>query len=124
VYSVVFYQTRGGDAPVQDFLSRLHAKTKIKTLRWLELLEKEGPRLKRPYADYVSDKLYELRIRLASDHIRILYAFFDKQKIVLLHSFRKRDQKLRDMDIRMAKQRYDDFMIRYANKELEFDHEI
>ena len=42
---------------------------------YLSLLEKQGPNLKRPYADIVRGKIRELRIHYSSNQFRILYFF-------------------------------------------------
>ena len=81
---------------------------------WIDLLEQQGPSLKRPYADKVQDKLYELRIRLGSDNIRILYFFFVKGKIILLHGFRKKEWEIKRSDLELAEKRMHDFVERYG----------
>jgi len=45
------YQTPGGDYPAADFLKELPVKVRAKAAAWINLLQKEGPNLKRPYAD-------------------------------------------------------------------------
>ena len=50
MYETVFYQAPRGDYPVLDFIKTLDKKARAKIYRYIELLEKEGPNLLRPYA--------------------------------------------------------------------------
>jgi phage-related protein len=114
VYRAVFYWDQRGRIPVQEFIECLPVKTRQKIAAWIALLEQEGPSLRRPYADKVRDKLYELRIRLGYDNIRILYFFFLRNKIVLVHVFRKKDWEIGGTDLEIAEGRMRDFMDRHA----------
>ncbi len=84
--SVVYYTDVRGNAPVPQFLLTLDKGDQQKALAYISYLEEQGEDLRRPIADYLGNKLYELRPR----HIRILYAFFDKQYAIILHAFRKK----------------------------------
>ncbi len=94
MYEAVFYQTPRGEYPVLDFIKALDKKTRAKIYRYIELLEKEGPNLLRPYADHVRGKIRELRVRFSSTNVRIFYFFFLEDNIVLLHAFKKKTQEL------------------------------
>ena len=113
MYQAVFYWDERARVPVRDLIESLPEKIRQKIAAWIELLEQEGPSLKRPYADKVQDKLYELRIRLGSDNIRILYFFFVKDKIILLHGFRKKEWEIKRSDLELAERRMRDFIERY-----------
>ena len=114
MYQAVFYWDERARVPVRDLIESLPEKIRQKIAAWIELLEQEGPSLKRPYADKVQDKLYELRIRLGSDNIRILYFFFVKDKIILLHGFRKKEWEIKRSDLELAERRMHDFIERYG----------
>ncbi len=73
MYEITFYWNERGDEPVREFLNSLPEKTQQKINIWINLLKAEGPALRRPYADKIKDKLYELRVRQGSDQTRILY---------------------------------------------------
>ena len=62
MYSVEFYQTPGGHYPARDFLTGLQVKVRAKAAKWLQLLQEEGPDMKRPYADLLRDGIRELRV--------------------------------------------------------------
>lgn len=94
MYETIFYQAPRGDYPVLDFINTLDTKTRAKIFRYIELLEKEGPNLIRPYADHVRGKIKELRVRFSFTNARVFYFFFLGDKIVLLHAFRKKTREL------------------------------
>ena len=113
MYQAIFYWDERGEVPVRNLMESLPDKMRQKIAAWIELLEQEGPSLRRPYADKVQEKLYELRVRLGSDNIRVLYFFFLKDKIILLHGFRKKDWKIGRNDLNIAERRMHDFIGRY-----------
>ena len=119
MYKIKFYATRRGDYPVKDFIQHLDKKSRAKTLRYIELLEKEGPDLLRPYADCVKEKIRELRVKISSGNIRIFYFFFIERNIILLHVFKKKTQKLPEAEIEHAKKNMIDFISRYKKGEFE-----
>ena len=120
-FQTLFYRDERGREPVRELLQSLPIKTRAKIGSWIAHLENEGPFLRRPYADKLTGKLYELRIRFSTDHIRILYYFFLKDKIILLHAFRKKDWAIDRRDLEMAERRMNEFTRRYEEGELDFE---
>ena len=102
MYEIIFYQTPRGNYPVRDFIKTLDGKSRAKVYRVLGLLEKEGPDLPRPYADHVKGKIREVRVRFSSTNVRIFYFFFLRNKIVLLHAFKKKTQGIPAREIGQA----------------------
>lgn len=113
MYNLVFYTTERGDSPVDDFLDELDKKSRAKVAAHLSLLEKQGPHLKRPYADVVRGKIRELRIHQGSNQYRILYFFQVRDQIVLTHAFSKKTQQLKETDIKLAERRMEDWLRRF-----------
>ena len=113
MYEILYYWTARGEQPVKEFICFLQDKTRQKIQRSLLLLSSQGPFLKRPYADKVAGALYELRIRLGVDQMRVLYAFVFKNQILLLHIFRKKTDAIAPRDIELAERRLKDFWERY-----------
>lgn len=105
---ILFYiDTAGGD-PVSEEIEKLVPQDRRKVAAYIALLRQEGEELRRPVADYVGDKLYELR---PGPH-RVLYFFFLKENAVLLHLFRKRSDRLPDWEKRVALNRMADLIRR------------
>jgi phage-related protein len=113
LYQILFYSTERGDSPIDDFLNELDKKSKAKVEAYLSYLAEEGPNLKRPYADHVRGKIRELRIHHRSNQYRILYFFFLRDQIVLVHAFSKKTQQLKESDIALAERRMEDWIGRH-----------
>ncbi len=112
MHRIVFYTTEGDDSPIDDFLDKLDVKSRAKVEAYLSLLAEHGPNLKRPYADHVRGKIRELRIHYSSNQYRILYFFYQKDSIVLVHAFAKKTMQLKTGDIELAERRMHDWIKR------------
>ena len=66
-------------------------KARLKCLAKIERLKQEGHQLRRPEADLLRDKIYELRASLQGIHYRILYFFHGNVAAVLSHGIIKED---------------------------------
>ena len=115
MYSLVLYTTERGDSPIDEFLDGLDKKSRAKVAAHLSLLEEQGPNLKRPYADIVRGKIRELRIRYSSNQYRILFFFYVRDQIVLLHAFSKKSQQLKEKDIELSERRMEDWIRRFTS---------
>jgi hypothetical protein len=67
-----------------------------------------GHELRRPEADLLRDRLYELRIGLQGIHYRILYFFHGSNEAVLAHGIIK-ERAVRPQDIERALERRKEF---------------
>ena len=70
----------------------------------LQDLERMGPDLKRPGADYLTDGIYELRFSSLRTEYRILY-FFDREEVVLTNAFAKKTAKVPRGELERARAR-------------------
>ena len=114
MYQIIYYKTERGVSPIDHFWGDLDKKARAKVEAFLFLLEKEGPHLKRPYADLVRGKIRELRIPYRSNQYRILYFFYHKGQIVLVHAFTKKNRQIRQKDIALARNRMKDWIRRHS----------
>jgi len=89
---VVFFKDKKGAAPVLVWLDTIPEKAKFKCLAKIERLAEEGHDLRRPEADLLRDKIYELRASLQGIHYRILYFFHGNVAAVLSHGIIKEDR--------------------------------
>lgn len=110
---VVYYVDAKGRCPVVEGLSRLTEVEQKKILAYVSLLEERGEELRRPMADYVGDKLYELRPKAH----RVLYFFMLKDHAVIVHLFRKKTDRLPEFEKKVALSRMHDFLRRYRREE-------
>lgn len=105
---VLYYLDSRGQNPVLRAIQKLGPQEHRKVVAHVFLLQQRGEDLRRPVADYVGDKLYELR---PGAH-RVLYFFFLRDNAVLLHLFRKKSDRLSDAEKRVALSRMADLISR------------
>ena len=117
-WRILYYESRKGHCPVQEFISTQKTRQRAKIMNWIELLESEGPQLPRPYADLLEDGIHELRIKISGDQIRILYFFCFRHFIVLTHTFPKHTERVAPSEIAYAQKCRADFMARYDEETL------
>ena len=86
---VVFFQDDNETVPVLDWLEGLPSKVQDKCVVKIQRLAMLGYELRRPEADFLRDKIYELRIGRQGMNYRILYFFHQDQAAVLSHGLIK-----------------------------------
>jgi phage-related protein len=86
---LIFFKDDDGSVPIVDWLSELPPKARAKCRVKMERLAELGHELRRPEADLLRDKIYELRIRLQGINYRILYFFHRRAIAVLSHGIVK-----------------------------------
>ena len=72
-----------------------------------------GNNLPRPFADYLKEGIYELRVKLSGDETRTLYFFCFEEYIILTHCFLKKTDRIPKTEIKRALKYKDDFLRRY-----------
>lgn len=107
-YRLLFYEADDGECPGNVFLEDAPPKARGKMLRWLELLEQQGPQLLRPYADIVQGKIRELRTEHSGVQYRLLY-FFWGRRVVVTHGFVKKTMAVPEAEISRAIRAMHDF---------------
>lgn len=90
--TVVFFRDKDGSVPVLDWLRVLPSKVRTKCGLRIDRLEAEGHELRRPEADFLRDKIYELRIGFQGVNYRILYFFHGEVAAVLSHGIVKESE--------------------------------
>jgi hypothetical protein len=64
-WKVIYYKTNGGESSVEEFIESRSIENQIKLAAIIEYLEEKGINLPRPYSDYLTEGIYELRIKLS-----------------------------------------------------------
>lgn len=72
-FEVQFYEKASGEIPVENFLCSLDKKTRAKLAGLILILEEKGNLLREPYSKYNEDGIFELRGKVGSDAVRVLY---------------------------------------------------
>ena len=86
---LIFYQDADGSAPVLEWLRTIPPKARDKCRVKLGRLAEMGHELRRPEADMLRDKIYELRASLNGVHYRILYFFHGTIAAIIAHGIVK-----------------------------------
>ena len=116
-FEVKFYDKPDGEKPAKEFLENLEHKIRAKMLRLIDLLEKNGNELRRPYSAHLDDGIFELRATVGSNTTRILYFFFIEHQIILTHGFIKKTDEVPPNEITKAKNYRAEFLNREENKQ-------
>ncbi|MCD4813158.1 type II toxin-antitoxin system RelE/ParE family toxin [bacterium] len=101
VRSVGFYRFKN-HCPVEDFLETLPAKTAKKVVWVLNLIE-DLPVIPRQYFKKLTATkgIWECRIKVGNNIYRV-FAFWDRNNVILTHGIMKKTQKLSKQEIHRA----------------------
>jgi len=113
---VKYYPNRRGNYPVRDFIEQLDKESQAKVYSYITLLQEKRYRLSYPYVGKGGEGIWYLRPKTKAGQVRIFYFFF-KRDPILLHSFKKKTQKIPKQEIKTAQARMDDFKVRYERGE-------
>jgi len=100
--SAFFYRTEAGGEPVREWLKTLTKEEKKVIGEDIKTCELGWP-IGMPVARALGDGLHEVRTKLPGNRIsRVIFYVDTKQRMVLLHGFIKKAQKLPDEDFELA----------------------
>jgi len=114
---IIFYRTDSGKCPVEEFLDSLNAKEAQK-VTWVLRLVEELPRVPSQYFKKLAntDDIWEVRVILSGNIIRILGFWDGSNLVVLTHGFHKKTQKTPLQAIKLAEARKRDYLQRRCKK--------
>lgn len=89
---------------VEAFLDTLPKKLQAKAYWTMTLLQKTGSKLQQPHCKSVKGctGLYELRVKFASDIVRLFYFEYNQRTYVITSGYVKKQQKLNKRKIERA----------------------
>jgi len=93
------------DKSVEKETLELPPKILAKMLHIFELIEMSGAQLGEPYTKPLNDGLFEVRAKAQEGIGRSVYCYQKRQKIIILHSFVKKDHKTPKRDLEIALKR-------------------
>ncbi len=115
-WKIELYENARGEKPVEKFLESLDTKANLKIERAFELLESFGTVGGFPHVKKLTGTdLWEYRI-LGADNIRILYIAITGKTFLILHGFKKQKQKTPTKEIKIAKDRLQEYILRKSKK--------
>lgn len=103
--ATVFFKTASGKSPVMDYVNKQDVAAQIAILSDIEALAEEFPNVVHIDIKHLVGKVWEIRTKddRGVQH-RVLYAVL-KRDLVLLHAFKKKEQKTRREHIDLALKR-------------------
>ena len=111
-FEIIFYEDADGTEPAKEFILNLDVKMRAKMIRTIEMLKKNGNKLREPESKPLDDGIMALRAKVGSDISRVLYFFIIGKKAVLTNGFIKKTQKTPKSEIERAKRYRDDYLSR------------
>lgn len=98
---IILFAEKDGTCPLLEWMDHLPPKAQDKCYVKVERLAEKGHELRRPEADLLRDKIYELRVIHQGIQYRILY-FFHEAVCVISHGFIKKQAEVPDTEIDLA----------------------
>ena len=119
MYNIEIYEDKNGRSEVVEYIKSLQKKndkdSKIKfnkIVAYIRLLREHGLSLGTPYIKHLDTEIWELRPL----RDRILFAYWDNNKFILLSYFMKQTQKTPPREIEKAKKLLKDYKNRSEEK--------
>jgi len=90
----------------KEEINALSLKMRAKLEHILNLLQEYGPSyVHEPYVKHLQDKLWEIRLKDKDGIARVIYILANKRRIILLHAFIKKTQKIPKKALEIALKR-------------------
>src|SRR5438874_12894806 len=109
-WTLEYYVDESGSIPVRDFLRGLDKKTYARFLWSFEQVRLRNVQAREPLVRHLEGKIWEIREESNTNIYRVLYCFFRSKRIVLLHGFTKKAQKLPHEELNVALRRVPQFL--------------
>lgn len=116
-WSIEYYVEDSGTVPVREFLSSLDKKTYVRFQWSIEQLRVRNVQAHAPLVRKIEGQIWELREESRTNIFRILYFFFSGRRVILLHGFGKKTQKMPTKELKIAQDRLKTFLIQEGGRE-------
>ncbi len=118
-FEIYYYVDEEGIVPVREYLLGLPEGQRSKAFAFINFLSEAGYNIRRPFGDYLGDQtgLYELRPKPS----RVIYFFYQRNRIVLLHAFHKKTKAIPEIDLKMAMDRKENSEVLLKFRRAEFE---
>ena len=114
MHEIIFYSDKNGKSDIEEYILNLQnngikskdSRIKVnKIISYINLLSKRGIEIGEPYIKHLDNEIWELRPL----RDRILFAYWDNNKFILLHQFMKKTQKTPVKEIEKARKNLEDY---------------
>jgi phage-related protein len=102
---IEFYAKANECSPIIEDIQKLSAKDKAKVLGCLQNVEEIGFNSHRVIFRQVRGELWEIKINLESGGFRLFYVTLNADTLIVLHSYKKKSQKIPNTELEMAEKR-------------------
>ena len=109
---IIFYKNSRGDSPVEEFLNTLTDKQAKKVAWVLRIIRDLDFVPKEYFKKLVATDLWEIRVQIGGNVLRILGFIQVDNFIVLTNGFQKKTQKTPQKEINLAEQRMKEYLSR------------
>lgn len=106
---VIFYEKTNGEIPVRDFIDSLNSKDAKSIKHVIDLLQKYGNQLQRPYSASLKNGIFELRAKGKDNQYRVLYFFIKGNYACLTNACIKKTRIVSPKEIGIALKRKRDY---------------
>lgn len=108
---ILFYKTKLGKSPIDEFLNSLNVKEVQKVTWVLQLIEESNIVSTKFYKKLVNtDDIFEVRVQYRNNSFRFLGFEHKGDFVVLTNAFRKKDQKTSIKEIELAQRRKKEYL--------------
>ncbi len=108
---ILFYKSKSGKCPIEDFLDVLSSKEAQKVVWVLKLIEESNNISTKFYKKLSnSDDIIEVRVQHGNNNFRLLGFEDSGTFVVLTNAFRKKDQKVPKREIKLAQIRKKEYL--------------
>ena len=108
---IIFYKSKSGKCPIEDFLDSLSGKEAQKVVWVLNLIEESDNISTKFYKRLLNtDDIVEVRVQHGSNNFRLLGFEENGTFVVLTNGFRKKDQKVPRKEIVLAQKRKKEYL--------------
>jgi phage-related protein len=109
---IEYYVEDNGRVPVREFLQSVDKETYARFLWSLAQVRIRNIMAREPLVRHIEGKIWEIREESHTNIYRILYFFSSGKRMILLHGFTKKTQKLPGKELEMAMRRFARFIER------------
>jgi len=114
---ILFYTTKSGECPVEEFIDTLESKQAQK-VAWVMRLVEELGKVPSTYLKKLSNTqdIWEVRVQVGSNIFRFLGFFSNGNFIVLTNGFQKKTQKTPKAEIILSEKRKQEYLGRKTSE--------
>ena len=117
MWTIEFYRREDGTSPVTEFLETLDKETRARFDWSIEQLRVRNIQASEPLVRHLEGTIWELRRESSTNIYRLFYSLLSGRRILFVHGFAKKTQKLPTRELEVARRRLARFEEREGGEE-------